>query len=441
MHKSKGNVVEPFSTIKKYGADTVRWYLAYVSPTWTPLKFDEEGLKEVYSKFFNPLRNTYSFFQTYANIDKININECNIDYKDREEIDKWLLSKYNKLVKNVTNAYDQYDLNQTVKLITSFVSDDLSNWYIRRNRDRFWASELNSSKKSVYITTYEVLTGICKLAAPLIPYTTEEIYKNLTNEESVHLADFPKVEEKYINEEIEVKMDLVRDLISTGRYVREETKIKVRQPLSECLIDGKYKSILGDLVNLIKEELNVKEVTFVNDLSKYMNFTIKPNFKVCGSMFGSKMKMYQETLLDLDQDDIDLILKNETITVDFDGERLDITPNMVDVRIESKSGFNVGMQNNKFIILNTDLTRKLILEGISREAVSKIQNLRKSSGLDIENRIKLWYNADEEINESFEMFKDYIMEETLAVIFEKTNETLEIYDINGHEVGLKIEKN
>ena len=440
MHKSKGNVVEPFSTIKKYGADTVRWYLAYVSPTWTPLKFDEEGLKEVHSKFFNPFKNTYSFFQTYANIDGIDIAECNVKYENREEIDKWLLSKYNKLVESVTEAYDEFDLNQAVKLITSFVSDDLSNWYIRRNRDRFWSSKLDDSKKSVYMTTYEVLTGVCRLAAPIIPYTTEEIYKNLTGEESVHLADFPKVDKKAINKDIEVKMDLVRDLISTGRYVREENKIKVRQPLSECLIDGKYEKILGDLANLIKEELNVKEVVYVDDLSKYMNFNIKPNFKVCGAKFGPKMKEYQELLQDLSEEDETLLLQEETITVDFDGDRLDITPDMVDVRIESKEGFNVGMQNNKFIILNTELTQDLIYEGLAREFVSKVQNLRKSSGLDIADRINLYYDGDADTNKAFEVFSDYIMSETLALVYENKKDG-EPQDINGHEVFVKIEKN
>jgi isoleucyl-tRNA synthetase len=440
MHKSKGNAVEPFTTIEKYGADTVRWYLAYVSPTWTPLKFDEDGLKEVHSKFFNPFKNTYSFFQTYANIDEIDISECNVKYENREEIDKWLLSKYNKLVENVTAAYDVYDLNQVVKLITSFVSDDLSNWYIRRNRDRFWSSKLDDSKKSVYMTTYEVLTGVCKLAAPIIPYTTEEIYKNLTGEESVHLAEFPTVDTKAINKEIEVKMDLVRDLISTGRYVREENKIKVRQPLSECLIDGKYESILGDLVNLIKEELNVKEVVYVDDLSKYMNFNIKPNFKVCGAMFGPKMKEYQQLLQDLSEEDETLLLQEETITVDFDGERLDITPDMVDIRIDAKEGFNVGMQNNKFIILNTELTEDLIYEGLAREFVSKVQNLRKSSGLDIADRIKLYYDGDADTNKAFEKFSDYIMSETLALVYENKKDG-EATDINGHEVFIKIEKN
>ena len=439
MSKSTGNVVDPIKELEEFGADIVRWYMLSVSPVWTPLKYDSKGCKEVHSKFFNPFRNTYTFFQTYANIDGIDTDECFVEYKNREEIDKWLLSKYNKLVKNVTDAYEAYDLNQVVKQITSFVSDDLSNWYVRRNRNRFWSSEIDNSKKSVYITTYEVLTGLCKLCAPIIPYTTEEIYRNLTGEKSVHLSDFPKYDESLINEEIEVKMDLVRDLISTGRFVREETKIKVRQPISEALIDGKYENILGDLVTLINEELNVKKVTFVDDLSKYMNFIIKPNFKVCGAIFGKKMGMYQQALNDLSLEDEESLLKEETITIDFDGERLDITPDMVDIRIDAKEGFNVGMENNKFIILNTELTRELLLEGLAREFVSKVQNLRKTSGLNIEDRINLYFHGDDEVNDALIMFKDYIKEETLAVVYEE-KETGEVVDINGRDVMISIEK-
>ena len=440
MSKSTGNVVDPTVALNNYGADNVRWYMFYASPVWTPLKYDEAGVKEVHSKFFNPFKNTYSFFQMYANTDGIDIDDCNVPYEKREEIDKWLLSKYHKLLKNVTESYDKYDLNEVVKAITSFVSDDLSNWYIRRNRNRFWSSEFDDSKRSVYMTTYEVLVGLCKMCAPIIPYTTEEIYKNLTNEESVHLADFPKYDEKLFNDEIEVKMDLVRDLISTGRYVREETKIKVRQPIAECLIDGKYEAILGDLVNLINEELNVKKVTYVDDLSKYMEFTIKPNFKVCGAKIGSKMKEYQAILADLDDEFLELVLKGETITVDFDGGRLDITPDMVDVKFSSKEGFNVGMENNKFIILNTELTRELILEGMAREFVSKVQNLRKTSGLLITDRINLTYQGDKDIKEAMDMFRDYIMEETLAVTFDESD-TGEVTDINGHEVKVSLKKN
>ena len=389
MHKSKGNAVEPFTIMHEYGADTVRWYLPYVSPTWTPIKFDEEGLKEVHSKFFNPLKNTYSFFQMYANTDNININECNVDVENREEIDKWLLSKYNKLVKVVTDAYDKFDLNIVVKEVTNFVSEDLSNWYIRRNRDRFWSSELDNSKKSVYITTYEVLTGLCKLCAPVIPFTTEEIYKDLTNEESVHLADFPECNESLIDEKLEEKMDLVRDLISLGRNVREENKVKVRQPISEVVLDGKTKKVLNDLVDLIKEELNVKEVVFEDDLSKYMNYFVKPNFKEVGKVFGSNIKEFATKLEGLSTEDILKLENGETISMEVAGNNYDVNKDMVDIRISSKEGFNVGSENNNFVILNTTLTEDLILEGLARECVSKVQQLRKSSDFNIVDRINL----------------------------------------------------
>ena len=440
MHKSKGNAIEPFTLMKKYGSDTIRWYLPYVSPTWTPLKFDEEGLKEVHSKFFNPFKNTYSFFAMYANTDGIDISECNIEVKDREEIDKWLLSKYNKLVKNVTVAYDKYDLNEVVKLITTFTSDDLSNWYIRRNRNRFWSSSLDNSKKAVYMTTYEVLLGLCKICAPIIPFVTEEIYKNLTGENSVHLTDFPVVNETLIDVKLEEKMDLVRDLISIGRNVREETKIKVRQPLNDILLDGKNEKIIGDLTELIKEELNIKNIEFVSDLSTYMNFTVKPNFKVVGRIFGSNIKEFQEKLLSITSDEITKLQNNETISMNIGGEDREITLEMVDIRIDSKEGFNVGMLNNEFIILNTTLTNELINEGIARETISKIQQLRKTMNFDIVDRIKVEYSSDDEYEKSIKEFIEFISSETLAVEFVKTKEELETIDINGFNVGFKLTK-
>ena len=440
MHKSKGNAVEPFTIMHKYGADTVRWYLAYVSPTWTPLKFDEDGLKEVHSKFFNPLKNTYSFFQMYANVDGIDINDCDIPYEDREEIDKWLLSKYNKLIKNVTTSYDKYDLNEVVKYITTFVSEDLSNWYIRRNRNRFWGSELNNSKKAVYMTTYEVLTGICKICAPIIPYITEEIYKDLTGKESVHLADFPLVNESYINEKIETKMDLVRDLISLGRNAREDVKIKVRQPISEVIVDGKNENLISDLVPLIEEELNVKKVNFVSDLSNYMNFEVKPNFKVCGKLLGSNIKVFQEKLTNLTDDEINSLENGKNITIEINSEELVVTPDMVELRVSSKEGFNASHEGNLFIILNTKLDDKLIEEGIARELVSKVQNLRKESNFNIVDRINLYYEADDFVKQSIIDFEEFIKKETLSINIEAANNLDKEIDLNGHNTKIKIER-
>ena len=437
MSKSRGNIVEPFTTIQEYGADTVRFYLPYVSPVWTPLKFDIEGLKEVYSKFFNPLKNTYSFFAMYANIDEIDTDLCNISYDDREEIDKWLLSKYNKLIKNVRNSFDEFDLNKVVHYLSSFVSEDLSNWYIRRNRNRFWSSELDNSKKSVYITTYEVLVGLSKLMAPVTPFLSEELYRKLTNQESVHLTDYPEVNYDLINEPIEEKMDLVKSIISIGRYVREEAKIKVRQPLLQALLDGKNKNKIADLIPLIEEELNIKEVTFVDNLNDYMNISVKPNFKVVGKLFGPLIKEFQIKLEQLNEEEISALQSGNSITMSIGGENKQIEPDMIDIRISSKEGFNVGMENNNFIILDTTLTKDLIEEGIAREIISKVQNIRKQKDFNIVDRIHLYYSGDEEIKTAIEHNKKFIQTETLAEVIEETI-TNESFDINGHNVTLDI---
>ena len=440
MSKSTGNIIDPIEIMEKYGADNIRWYMFYVSPVWTPLKFDIEGLKEVYSKFFNPLRNTYNFFSLYANTDNIDINDCNISIKDYEEIDRWLISRYNSLLKNVTKAYDAYDLNIVVKSITDFVSDDLSNWYIRRNRNRFWGSTLDNSKKSVYKTTYEVLVGLSKMIAPVIPYLSEEMYQNLTGNESVHLADFPKYDESLIDLNLEEKMDLVRNLISTGRYVREENRIKVRQPLSEALIDGKNKKRLANLTNLIMEELNVKKLTFADDLNTYMTLSVKPNFREVGKVFGKNIGEYQKKLESLSFEEIVKLQNNQNIRMTIADEEYDITPEMVEIRYTAKEGFNVGMENGNFIILDTRITDELKMEGNAREFVSKVQQLRKDNGFDIADRIITTFNADEEFASSILENVDYIKNETLSVELKEDGSLDKDLTLNDYSVGIKLQK-
>ncbi len=440
MHKSRGNAIEPFSVMREYGADTVRWYLPYVSPTWTPIKFDEDGLKEVHSKFFNPLKNTYNFFAIYGNADKIeDINTCKVEYADREEIDKWLLSKYNNLVKNVTSGYEEYDLNKVVKLITEFTSEDLSNWYIRRTRSRFWGSEMTISKKAVYITTYEVLEGLSRLIAPIASFTAEEIYTKLTGKDSVHLCDFPVCNDNLINSKIEEKMDLVRDLISIGRNVREEEKIKVRQPLSEILLDKKDENIIHDLNDLIKEELNVKEVNYVSDLSTYMNFTVKPNFREVGKIFGKNIKEFQDKLMNLTNDDISLLEDGKSIKMTILDNEYDITKDMIDIRISSKEGFASGMDGNKFVILNTNLTDDLLNEGLARETISKVQQLRKNLDFNITDRINIYIDAPLEYKERIKDYIDIIKEETLTINVYDKDDIKDRVSINEYDVGFELE--
>ena len=438
MSKSVGNIIDPEEEMSKFGADAVRFYMLNASPVWTPLRFDEEGVKDVNSKILGTLKNTYTFFEMYANTDNVDSREFDVPYEKREEIDKWLLSKYNKLVKNMTEAFDEYDLNKVTKYVFTFLNEDLSNWYIRRNRRRFWGSELNDSKKAVYTTTYEVLTGVCKLLAPIIPFITEELFIKLTGKESVHLEDYPVCDDNMINEAIEEKMDLVRDLISLGRNAREEVKIKVRQPISEIIIDGKNKELIGDLTDLIKEELNVKNVVFENDLSKYMNFIIKPNFKVCGKMFGKEINNYAKMLSTLSDEDINKLQNGNTIIAAFNGENIEITKEMVDIRIESKEGFDAAKENNNFIILNTTLTEDLINEGIVRELVSKVQNLRKVKDFDVADRITLYYDGD--IESIISEFTDYIKKETLSVDIVKKEDLSESFNLNGIDVKLDVEK-
>ena len=440
MHKSKGNAVEPFGILKKYGADATRFYMLHTSPVWTPLKFDEDGIKEIQSKTFSTLKNTYTFFQMYANADNLDPRDFKVEYNDLEEIDKWLLSKYNKLVNYVTEAMDEYDLNKTTKAINNFLNEDLSNWYIRRNRRRFWGSELNNSKKAVYQTTYQVLVGLCELIAPISPFITDEIYRNLTGLESVHLADYPIADKSMYQDKIEIRMDLVRELISLGRNAREEAKIKVRQPISEVIIDKKNEKVISDLVDLIKEELNVKEVVFEKNLTTYINFIVKPNFKEVGKVLGPKMKEFQDCLTKLSSTDIDKLKNNESIKITLSKEEFEVLPSMVDIRVEAKEGFNATYKGNNFIVLNTSISEELLNEGLARETVSKIQQIRKNNNYDIADRINVYYESSEEYTKCISDFVEFIKEETLAIKFLPAKNLQDSYEINEYNVKLKVEK-
>ncbi len=439
MHKSRGNAIEPFGIINEYGADTIRFYLPSVSPVWTPIKFDVDGLKEIYSKYISTFKNSYSFFQMYANADGVDPREYDIPVKNREDIDKWLISKLNKLVRDVTSAFEEYDLNRVTRLIIPFINDDLSNWYIRSNRRRFWESELTESKKAVYLTTYEVLVTLCKLCAPITPFITEEIYKNLTGEESVHLADYPVYDESLINDEVEEKMDLVRDICSLGRFAREDAKIKVRQPISEVLLDKNVSKLINEFESVIKEELNVKEITYIDNMTDYLDYIIKPNFREVGKLFGSNVGEFTKLLGTLSVSQIET-LKTDSIKVDFMGEELEITPSMVLITVNVKEGYCSSNNGHVFVILNTELNEDLILEGLAREIVRKVQSLRKDNDYIITDRIKLYYDGSEMIDKTISKYSDYIKNETLAVELIKDSGLEESYDMNGEAVKVKTER-
>lgn len=440
MSKHVGNTVNPFEMLDKYGADATRWYLLHTSPAWSPTKFDEDGLIEITSKFFGTLRNVYNFFVLYSNQDNIDIGKVFVDYRKRPELDRWILSKYNRLIDDVTEEMNRYDHMKTVRKIQNFVVEDLSNWYIRRARRRFWAEELTEDKKSVYATTYEILVGVAQLMAPFAPFISDEIYTDLTGAESVHLSFFPKSDADLIDEKVEERMDLVRDMVALGRGIREKERIKVRQPLNEILVDGKYEALIEDLVPLIMEELNVKDVKFEKQLDKYMNYSLKPNFKVAGPVLGKNIKAFGAALAAADAAAV--VAELETggkYVLKVGDDDMKIEKNFVDVRIDAKEGFAVAMENNLFVILDTNLDADLIDEGFARELISKVQQLRKQKGLEMMDNISITIAADDEISAAVKKHKDYIMKETLALKLEE-NDAPEEFDLNGHKTGIAVEK-
>ena len=440
MSKHVGNTVDPFELFDKYGADAPRWYLLYASPAWSPTKFDEEGLIEVVSKFFGTLKNVYNFFVLYSNQDEIDPAAIKVDYDKRPELDRWIISKYNKLIKEVIEDMERYDHMKSVRKIQDFVTEDLSNWYIRRARRRFWEEEMNEDKKSVYATTYEVLVGVSQLIAPFAPFISEEMYQNLTGEESVHLSFFPEADESLIDNKVEERMDLVRALVGLGRGTREKERIKVRQPLSGVLVDGKYESVIGDLTPLIMEELNIKKVIFEKDLDGYMDYTLKPNFKVAGPVLGKNIKSFAAELAKADSAKTVAALETEgMIAMEINGEKFEITKDMVDVKISAKEGFAVAMENNVFTILDTTLTPELVREGLARELVSKVQQMRKQNDYEMMDNINIYFSADEDVAAAIDEHKDYIMKETLAADM-KEKQGLKEVELNGHKTGLDIER-
>ncbi len=439
MHKSRGNAISPFEIMEEFGADTVRFYMVYASPVWTPLKFDVDGLKEVYSKYTSTFKNAYSFFEMYANADHIDPRKYDIEVKDRELIDRWLLSKLNKLIKEVNLAYQEYDLNKVAKLIVPFLNDDLSNWYIRSNRRRFWDSELTDSKKAVYLTMYEALVILCKLCAPITPFLTEEIYQKLTNEESVHLADFPVENTELIDEAVEERMDLVRDVCSLGRFAREEVNIKVRQPISNLILPKSDEMIIGDLLPVIQEELNVKNVEFKPDMSEYLEYNVKPNFKVLGKTLGNKIKLLQEALSKLSNNEISTI-ESDGLVIKLDGEDFELNNDNVIITLKQKEGYASQSNSRTCVVLDTELTDELILEGLAREFVRKVQALRKEADFVITDHINVYYNGSDKIKEMLDKYYDYVMGEVLGekLILDESLETRE--NLNDEWACIKVEK-
>lgn len=449
MSKSRGNTVDPFDLFEKYGADATRWYLVTTSPPWKPTLFDEEGVLEVQRKFFGTLINTYAFFALYANIDKFNFSEDLIPYEERPEIDRWIISKLSSLVKEYEELMDNYDVTKAARQVANFTIDQLSNWYVRRSRRRFWKSEINKNKLSAYQTLYECLLTISKLTAPFAPFIAEEIYQNLNrvtrkeNYESVHLADFPKP--SYFELELEEKMDIAQRVVYLTRAIRAKHNLKVRQPLRKIMVavDKSKQDALRKMQDVILEEVNIKELVVLEDDSSIVNKTAKPNFKVVGPKFGKLVKPLTNAIKELDKNSIAELEKTGKLDLVIDGQTIEITREDVEIVSHEIEGWFVESEEGVTVAVDTELTEDLIAEGYAREFVNRVQNMRKDAGFDVVDRIMVNVEGDERLLNYIQKFSDYISNEVLAESISyrgKLEGYKQKWQIGDYECEITIEK-
>jgi len=444
MSKRKGNTVDPIKLMSEFGADSIRWYLLAVSPPWIPTRFDRKGLIEVVNKFVGTLKNVYSFYVTYANIDGFEANKHDIPRHKKAQIDRWIISRMNTLIKTVSENIENYNLTHAVREIQSFILDDLSNWYVRRSRRRYWEMTLTEDKKAAYLTLYQVLIEICKLMAPFAPFLSEDIFTNLSGKESVHLQDFPKADQELIDPDLERKMKVVVDLVSLGRAARNTCQIKVRQTLKSLYVPASSRPLIENMENLIKEEINVKSIDYIENKNNFVEYEIKANFKTLGPKYGKHMKHISEALTKLDGNHlVDTLKEGKEYYLEIDGSTFNITIDDIVINIKDKEDFIFEEDKGLFVALYTRLNPELVEEGLARELVNKIQFSRKESGFDIMDRIKLQYSALEEIQYVFNKFEQYIKTETLAneiILLPDPISDMLTWDINGREVKFKLEK-
>ena len=435
MSKTKGNTVDPFGLIEKYGADATRWYLVSQSPVWRPTLFDEDGIGEVQRKFFSTLVNTYSFFALYANIDKFDFSEEVIPVAERAEIDRWIISALNSLVKEYTQYMNEYDLTKASRAITDFTLDNLSNWYVRRNRRRFWKSEKGKDKTAAYQTLYECLDTIVKLTAPIAPFLADEMYRNLnsaTKKEShtsVHLAMLPVINESAIDVALETRMDRAIRIVGLVRAMRMKSNLKVRQPLLKILVPVKDQTeyaLLKSVEDIILDEINVKELDAKID-QDIIKYKIKPNFRVLGNKYGKSTAKVAEVIRSFSPEQIGVINAEGTIQIMVEGQPVNIIHEDVEIVADEISGWIVESDGKVTVALDTEITPELRTEGFAREFVSRIQNLRKDSGFEVTDRITIVFNTSDDLAEALLKSSAYINSETLSVDLKKAS-------VNGNTV-------
>ena len=423
MSKRLGNAVDPFETLGKYGADATRWYMVSNANPWDNLRFDTDGIQEVQRKFFGTLYNTYSFFALYANVDGFKYDEKDIPLNERPEIDRWILSELNTLIKDTTAFYEEYEPTRAARAITTFVTENLSNWYVRLCRRRFWKGSYEQDKIAAYQTLYTCLKTVAQLGAPIAPFFMDQLYRDLTSvcesnsSESVHLSQFPIANNDLINSELEEKMHKAQVISSLTLSLRKKESIKVRQPLQRVMIpvlDSKDKAQIEAIADLVKSEVNVKEVELIDDASGILVKEIKPNFKVLGPRFGKEMGKIAGKIKSFQQEDIALLEKNGEINININGTDTILSLEDVEITSSDIEGWLVANQSGITVALDVTISPELKQEGISRELVNRIQNIRKDSGLEVTDRITITMQSHPEMDAAVEKNAQYIKDETLA---------------------------
>ncbi|KIX21167.1 isoleucyl-tRNA synthase [Flavobacterium sp. 316] len=438
MSKRLGNAIDPFTTLTEYGPDATRWYMIANANPWDNLKFDLEGIAEVRRKFFGTLYNTYSFFALYANIDGFKYEEAEIPLNERPEIDRWILSELNTLINDVDVFYAEYEPTKAARAISDFVQENLSNWYVRLCRRRFWKGEYAQDKIAAYQTLYTCLITVSKLAAPIAPFFMDKLYKDLTqatqseNFDSVHLAEFPKYVEKFVDKSLESRMLKAQTVSSLVLSLRKKEMIKVRQPLQRVMIpvlDKDFKVEIEAISDLIKAEVNVKEIELLDDASGVLVKQIKPNFKALGPRFGKDMGLISKEIQNLTQDQINILDKESQLTLDISGKSINLTSEDVEISSQDIPGWLVANANGITVALDITITDELRNEGIARELVNRIQNIRKDSGFEVTDKIKVHIQNNKVIEQAVKENADYIKSETL------TNELIFVEELkNGTEI-------
>ncbi len=452
MSKRLGNAVDPFSTIEQYGSDPLRWYMITNASPWDNIKFDIDGMDEVRRKFFGTLYNTYSFFSLYANVDGFDYSEPDVPLNERPEIDRWILSLLNTLVKDVDGFYDTYEPTRAGRAISEFVNDNLSNWYVRLNRRRFWGGGMTTDKLSAYQTLYTCLETIAKLMAPIAPFYADQLFCDLIavtgreTVESVHLSDFPKYDEALIDKDLEERMKMAQDVSSMVLALRRKVNIKVRQPLQTIMVpvmDAHQQESIEAVKNLILNEVNVKELKFVDNAAGILVKRIKPDFKKLGPRYGKIMKSLAAAIQSMSQEDILAFEAAGTFTLNVEGQDATIERTDVEIISEDIPGWLVANEGRLTVALDITVTESLRKEGLARELVKRIHNLRKSNGYDITDKINVTILSTDEMDDAIKEFNEYIANQVLAVSVEITEHAISdatVLDFEDFNLSVRIEK-